>query len=126
MLLETKQSVHNITCMEIIKLVLTSLLCTGVLSPLSGRQPGEPRALPLSGARHHDGQPGAHTGSAQHLDILRSVIISNNLKISGGTRLPSVTTLLPVSTVYSVSRQETDQVKIYFFHIFFHYFSVSR
>ena len=28
---------------------------------------------------------------------------------SGGTRLPSVTTLLPVSTVYSVSRQETQE-----------------
>ena len=29
--------------------------------------------------------------------------------LSGGTRLPSVTTLLPVSTVYSVSRQETQE-----------------
>ena len=34
----------------------------------------------------------------------RAVTIS----ISGGTRLPSVTTLLPVSTVYSVTRQETE------------------
>ena len=50
--------------------------------------------------------------------------IPDNVSISGGARLPSVTTLLPVSTVYSDSRPETDQVKNSIIPTFFYIFSL--
>ena len=53
--------------------------------------------------------PWSHQATLSRVNI-PSDDFHSSLPPPGGTRLPSVTTLLPVSTVYSVSRHEADQV----------------